>query len=76
MNQFVKMALCGKGTAESPILLTDSPARSPVKVLPGNQFRYAWLHALGIRVCTRKKGIPGWLIPSIRLAITVEGKLG
>ena len=34
------MALCGKGTAESPILLSDSPAKSPVKVLAGRKFRY------------------------------------
>ena len=39
-NQLGNMALYGKGTAENPILLMDSPARSPVKVLPGNQFRY------------------------------------
>ena len=28
------------GTIDNPILLSDSPVQSPVKVLPGDQFRY------------------------------------
>ena len=31
------------GTIDSPIILSDSPVQSPVKVLPGDQFRYATL---------------------------------
>ena len=36
------MAIWGKGTADadSPILLTESPTKSPVKILSGDRYRY------------------------------------